>query len=211
MVHDGAASVRATLRSRAVRDAVERRVILVRHGRPAVDWRALPGHRFAEWMAAYDEAGVDPRHPPPPRLRALAAAADVRVTSTLRRARESLALLDCGEPAVTDTMLCEAPLPGPFRTSLRLHPLTWQFVSRMAWLAGWSPNTESFAATRVRAGQAARLLRDLSRSHGSVLCVGHGFLHTMVGVALRRAGWRAPVPIGRGYWSAVVYRTRSPA
>jgi broad specificity phosphatase PhoE len=155
-------------------------------------------------MQAYDEAGVDPADPPPDRLRALVDRARHHVASPLRRAQHSLALLG-HRPASTLELLREAPLPGPFPTSLALSPLTWQAVSRTAWLGGWSPDAESFRAGRRRARQGAAHLAELAAAHGSVCALGHGFQNFMIGVALRQQGFRARVPLRRGYWNVVVY------
>lgn len=180
-------------------------VVLARHGRPVIDRGPVRGDAFPGWLRAYDAAPVDPGHPPPAPLRALAREAGVLVASPLPRAQGSLALLDPRAPLLSD-LLREAPVPGRLGAGLRLWPDLWFALSRGAWLCGWSPQTESFAQARRRAASAAAQLAALAHEHGSVFAAGHGFMNTLIGVQLLRAGWRGPWRAGGAYWSRAVYR-----
>jgi broad specificity phosphatase PhoE len=65
-------------------------IFLVRHGQPAFDDRTpIAGSAFAAWVRSYDGAPLDTSVPPPPGLRAQAAAVGCLAASTLRRAQES--------------------------------------------------------------------------------------------------------------------------
>ena len=178
-------------------------LLLVRHGKPAFDdWTPVAGLGFATWVSGYDEAPIDVAVPPPASLRAQASAMGYIATSTLRRARESAALLAAGRTFVCDPLFAEAGIPSSIHLSLVLAPRWWTFLSRVGWFCGWSHGAESLREARCRARRAAERLVELAREHGSVMLVGHGVMNTLISRALRRRGWRGAAS-GSAFWSVV--------
>ena len=63
-------------------------ILLVRHGRPACDYRTrIRGRDLGQWAEAYEHAPLDLTLAPPAELVARAATIPLVVTSTIRRAR----------------------------------------------------------------------------------------------------------------------------
>ncbi len=181
-------------------------ILLIRHGVPACDHRTpIRGRHFARWVEAYDDAPLDLTLPPPPALQALAATIPLLVTSTMRRAVESGALIAPNRPAISDPLYDEAGIPTAFGLGLALRPTYWDALARVAWMLGWSPDVESVHEAKVRAERAADQLASLALTHGSIMLVGHGMLNTLIAGALRRDGW-----IGSGsprvHWGRVILR-----
>jgi broad specificity phosphatase PhoE len=179
---------------------------LMRHGVPKCDHRArVRGRDFAAWVDSYESAPLDQQCAPPAALCRHAAEVSCIVTSQLRRAIESAALVAPTRSVLNDPLFNEAGLPThiPFRFALR--PGHWDALARVAWMAGWSPGAETFAEASARAVRAADRLVELANTHGSVLLIGHGMLNTLICRVLRRNGW-----IGSGsprsYWGMVVLR-----
>ena len=134
----------------------------------------------------------------------LTCAAHVLISSTLPRAIESALALAPGRDFAREAVLIEAPLPPPrLPAMVRLSPKVWGFISRFWW---WFFNhhgqEESRAQAEERADQAAGLVADLARDGQDVLVVAHGFFNTMIGVALKRQGWRCTEDQGFHYWCA---------
>jgi broad specificity phosphatase PhoE len=179
-------------------------IVLVRHGRPVCDARTpIRGSDFGTWARSYDEAPLDESLAPPADLCARAQSVACVITSTLRRARESAALLAPARPILAEAMFDEAALPRAGGFGLALRPSSWDVLTRAAWLCGWSGNGESLSAARTRARRAAERLAGLARSSGSVMLVGHGMMNALIRQELRRSGWRASA-LRFCYWGVMV-------
>jgi broad specificity phosphatase PhoE len=173
----------------------------VRHGKPAVDRRTpIAGVAFGAWIQTYNEAPLDVTYLPPASLRARVPAMGCIATSPLRRSRESAVLLAPGRPLGCDALFVEAGSPHTTRLRLRLPPVCWSFLFRMAWFCGWSQDAESLREARQRAQRAAERLVELAREHQSVILIGHGQLNRMISHVLLRMGWHGSRS-GHAYWS----------
>lgn len=178
-------------------------ILLVRHGRTLCDHRTrIRGGEFARWVQAYEAAPLDPGLPPGAAVQSRVQAAAWIVTSTMDRARQSAELLAPGRPVVTDPLFDEVGIPTRVGLPFPLRPTHWDGLARLAWLMGWSPDTETLRRATVRAARGAEQLVGLAAQHGSVALVGHGMLNTLILRALRRSGW-----VGTGspreYWGLV--------
>jgi len=180
-------------------------VILARHGEPALSRKCrLSADQYREWWADYEIGGLAEGQAPPELLVQVAVQAGFIIASTRPRSVETARALSAGRAFAEDPLFVEAPLPPPhWPRWLKLSPRWWGVISRFWW---WVFNhhdaQETRAEAEARADEAARLLVDLAASGQDVLVVAHGFFNTMVGVALRRLGWRCTIDGGFKYWSA---------
>jgi broad specificity phosphatase PhoE len=183
-------------------DAEFARLVLVRHGRPALsrkvhlDWRG-----YRAWWAAYGESELAEGQVPPPALVSLAGEADIVVASPLPRAGGTAARLSHDGDIITDSVFVEAPLPAPQIPFVRLRPGTWNVLSRLCWLLGYAARGESHRHAEVRAEEAADRLVELARGRSLVVLAGHGWFNRMIRGVLRRRGWQCVYDGGDGYWS----------
>ena len=176
---------------------------MIRHGVPVCDHATrIRGSDFKRWVAAYDCAPLDPQRAPPASVRARVAATTCLATSELRRSLESAEALAPGRLVLSDPLFNEAAAPAAIPWRLALRPDHWDARARIAWLAGWAGDVESFRAATARADRAAERLIGLARTHGSVTLVGHGMLNTLIARALRRRGWKGGGS-ARAYWGLV--------
>jgi broad specificity phosphatase PhoE len=180
-------------------------VILARHGEPALSRRCrLTADQYREWWADYEIGGLAEGQSPPPSLTEAAERAGFIIASTRLRSVETARALSSGRAFAEDPLFIEAPLPPPHWPKwLKLSPRSWGFISRFWWwFFNHHDHQETRAEAQVRADEAARLLIDLAASGQDVLVVAHGFFNSMVGLSLRKAGWRCTVDGGFRYWAA---------
>jgi broad specificity phosphatase PhoE len=179
-------------------------IILTRHGEPDLSRKVrLNARGYADWWATYEGKGLKPGQTAPQALCALARDA-VIVCSTRPRAIESSHAIAGGRDFEIHEGLVEAPLPPPrWPNWLKLAPRTWGVIARTWW---WFFNhhegQESRAEAELRAEGVAERLIALAEEGRDVLVLAHGFFNTMVGLALRRHGWKLIEDQGYRYWSA---------
>jgi broad specificity phosphatase PhoE len=184
-------------------------VMLARHGEPALSRKIrLNAAGYRDWWARYEEGGILEGQTPPPGLLEMARQADVIFASTRRRAIETAEAVVQGRHFVRDTLFIEAPLPPPpLPGFLRFNPRTWGFISRVAWwFLGHHAGQESRSQAEVRAREVAQRLIAEAKAGRNVLVLAHGFFNTMVGIELKKIGWRCVEGRGYRYWSARLFR-----
>ena len=184
-------------------------ITIARHGEPALsrDVRLNAAALLRE-EAVY--RGLKPDQSAPDDLMETAARADVVFVSTRRRAIESARILVGDRKIVEDARLIEAPLPAPpFPAVLKMSPRLWGFFARFWW---WWFNHHKGQETKKQASARAKAVAaDLSAAAEggkTVLVIAHGFFNAMLGVELRRLGWRKTWGRGWKYWSTRRYERR---
>ena len=186
-------------------------ITLARHGEPALSRKVrLSADEYREWWGRYEVGGLKAGQTPPPRLLALAREAEVVIASTRPRSVETAVAVCAGRSFASEPVMVEAPLPPPrWPRFLKLSPRAWGVIARGYW---WFLNRhggeESRDQAKRRAAEAADRLEALAASGGHVLVLAHGFFNAMVGVELKRRGWRLVRNEGYRYWSARRYVRR---
>jgi broad specificity phosphatase PhoE len=182
-------------------------IVLARHAEPALSRKVkLTARQYRDWWALYEAGGILAGQVPPEHLQQTAARAGVILTSTRRRSIETARALADGRDLSHDEVFIEAPLPPPpWPDFLRFSPRTWGVISRFCWWFGGHGGQETRQEAQQRAIAAARQLHELALRGEDVLVVAHGFFNTMVGLELRRLGWRKVRGRGWRYWSSRYY------
>src|SRR6187397_2711996 len=97
------------------------RIVLVRHGRPAMGRSRWIGHAaFARFIDDYQAAGIDGGTPPPGDLKDLVARAKRVFASDLQRSIESAKVLLPHAELVSTSLFTEAPLAAPRLPGVRM-------------------------------------------------------------------------------------------
>ena len=183
-----------------------RRVVLVRHGRPAIPMARTCYRGFRHFINAYDRAGLDPESAPPAELRALVEGLRAVFTSGAPRANDSARSLLPGADIIADPLFAEAPLAGPRIPLVKLRVTLWAVISRIMWHAGYHPQIENYWRTRSRAARAAdMLLAGAQENAGTAVLVAHGYFNAMIGRALRKRGFVRVGSHRPNFWNAVTY------
>lgn len=183
------------------------RIILVRHGRPALPRTARTGHHgFRSYIDAYEEAGLDPNSAPPEELTDLVKGLNAVFTSHSPRARDSARALLPGAELVADPLFGEAPLAVPRIPLLRTKIPMWAVIARIMWHVGYHPEIENYRAAKLRAGHAADILLQRARANGGVaVLVAHGYFNAMIGRILRKRGFKRTGAHRACFWNVVIY------
>ena len=210
------------------------RIILVRHGRPALPLRPRTNHReFHDYIDAYEQAGLDPESLPPQELSDLVKELDHVFTSDRPRAHESAKALAPHAELEADPLFAEAPLASPRIPLLRMRVPKWAVMARILWHAGYHPEIENYRKAKHRAAKAADILieklRDGARAAersrererpeqerprererpekqiSAVALVAHGYFNAMIGRQLRQRGFTRTGAHRVRYWNAVTY------
>jgi broad specificity phosphatase PhoE len=182
------------------------RIILVRHGRPALPVSPRAGHRgFREYIDAYEAAGLDPKDAPPEELQDLVGEIASVFTSDKKRSHDSAKAIAPNAALVADPLFVEAPLASPRIPLLRMRVPKWAVVARILWYAGYHPEIENYRKAKHRAVQAADILVASARSDGAAALVAHGYFNYLIGRELRRRGFRQSGSHRAKFWNAVVY------
>lgn len=202
------------LKSSIPKDA---RIILVRHGQPALPLRPRTGHHgFRDYIDAYEAAGLDPESLPPKELADLVKELDHVFSSGRPRAHQSAVKLAPHAEITADPLFAEAPLASPKIPLLKMRVPKWAIVARILWHVGYHPEIEDYARARARALRAADILVNKLREPANgdkaraAVLVAHGYFNAMIGRILRRRGFTRTGSHRARYWNAVIYQWEHP-
>jgi broad specificity phosphatase PhoE len=197
------------------------RIILVRHGRPALPLRPRTSHHgFRDYIDAYEAAGLDPESLPPRELSDLVKELDHVFTSDRPRSHESARALAPRAVLEADPLFAEAPLASPRIPLLKMRVPKWAVMARVLWHAGYHPEIENYRKAKHRAAKAADILIDKVREErlkgerqtggpGTAILVAHGYFNAMIGRHLRQRGFTRIGAHRVRYWNAVIYEWKS--
>jgi broad specificity phosphatase PhoE len=182
------------------------KIILVRHGKPAIATAPRTSHHeFRTYIDDYEDAGLDPTHAPPEELQDLIGELDVVFTSGRKRAEQSARALAPNAELIVDPLFVESPLASPRIPLLKMRVTKWAVVSRLMWYAGFSPKIEGYRKSKRRAAKAADILIGRARKDGQTALVAHGYFNYLIGIELRRRGFRQTGSHKARYWNDVTY------
>ena len=182
------------------------RVILIRHGQPAIALAPRTSHSgFRTYIDAYEDAGLDPESAPPEELRDLVKELTEIFTSGRPRALDRARSLAPTAELIVDPLFVEAPLAAPKIPLLKMRVQKWAVVARLLWHAGYHPQIEPYARARKRASDAANILMTRARLDGASALVAHGYFNFLIGRELKRRGFRRSGVHRARYWNAVIY------
>lgn len=199
------ASVRPA-RTRRHADGKAMRIVLVRHGRPAIETNPRTSHHgFRNYIDAYEAAGLDPESVPPEELQDLAREFEAVFTSGKKRSLDSAKALAPNAELIADALFEEAPLASPKIPLIKMKVPKWAVVARILWHAGYHPEIEDYRRAKHRAARAADILMEKARADGGAALVAHGYFNLMIGRELRRRGFLKTGSHRARFWNAVIY------
>ena len=182
------------------------RIILVRHGRPAIPTGHRTSHHgFRDYIDAYEAAGLDPESAPPEELQDLVRELSAIYTSGRPRSQDSARALAPHAELIADPLFVEAPLASPRIPVLKLRVPAWAVMSRILWHAGYHPEIENYRRAKQRAKDAAEILTSRAQEDGVTALVAHGYFNAMIGRELARRGFRKTGSHRVRFWNSVIY------
>lgn len=182
------------------------RIVLVRHGRPAISTHQTTGHHgFSDYIDAYEAAGLDPKSVPPDELQELVKELTPVFTSNRPRSQESAKAIWPDAELIADPLFEEAPLASPKIPLIKLGVAAWAVMSRILWHAGYHPEIENYRRAKQRAKAAADILMFKAQEDGTAVLVAHGYFNLMIGRELARRGFKKTGAHRVRFWNAVIY------
>ncbi len=182
------------------------RIILIRHGRPAIPTSPRTSHReFRAYIDDYEQAGLDPESVPPEELQDLVSELTAVFTSGRKRSDDSAKALAPNAELIADPLFAEAPLASPRIPVLRMKVPKWAVVARILWHAGYHPEIENYRRAKHRAAQASDILMHRARAEGAAALVAHGYFNFLIGRELRHRGFKKSGAHRAQFWNAVIY------
>jgi len=183
------------------------RIILVRHGRPALPSALRTSHHgFERYLDLYQDAGLDPNSAPPEELFDLVKGLSAVFTSGAPRAKDSARTLLPEAELIADPLFEEAPLTVPRIPLLKVKGSVWMVVARILWHAGFHPESENYRRTKARAAVAADILVKRAEAHnGMAVLVAHGYFNAIIGRVLKKRGFSKTGSHRYRFWNAVLY------
>jgi broad specificity phosphatase PhoE len=182
------------------------RIILVRHGRPAIPTGERTSHHgFRDYIDAYEAAGLDPQSVPPEEAQDLVKELSAIYTSGRPRSQDSARALAPHAELLADPLFVEAPLASPRIPLLKLRVPAWAVMSRILWHAGYHPEIENYRRAKQRAKEAADILTARAQEDGVTALVAHGYFNAMIGRELARRGFRKTGAHRVRFWNSVIY------
>jgi len=184
------------------------RIVLIRHGRPAIQTNPRTSHHgFRSYIDDYEAAGLDPASAPPDELQDLVKELSAVYTSDRPRSTGSAKALAPHAELIADPLFAEAPLASPRIPLLRMKVPKWAVMARILWHAGYHPEIENYRKAKHRAAEAADILMERAAKEGATALVAHGYFNLMIGRELRRRGFAKTGSHRVKYWNAVIYET----
>jgi len=182
------------------------RIVLIRHGRPAIATNPRTSHsEFRSYIDDYEAAGLDPESAPPEELQDLVSELTQIYTSGKPRSTDSAKALAPNAELIADPLFVEAPLASPRIPLLKMKVPKWAVMARILWHAGYHPEIENYRRAKHRASEAADILMKRAGKEGQTALVAHGYFNAMIGRELRRRGFRKSGSHRVKYWNAVIY------
>ena len=182
------------------------RIVLIRHGRPAIATNPRASHaEFRTYIDDYEAAGLDPASAPPEELQDLVREIGAIFTSDRPRSTGSARALAPNAELIADPLFAEAPLASPRIPLLRMTVPKWAVMARILWHAGYHPEIENYRKAKHRAAEAADILMKRAGADGDAALVAHGYFNLMIGRELRHRGFRRSGSHRVKYWNAVTY------
>ncbi|VAX25292.1 hypothetical protein MNBD_NITROSPINAE04-421 [hydrothermal vent metagenome] len=179
-------------------------ILLARHGPPNIESaKPLLTREMSQWITDYSRARLAKLEKSPGKNQSIPVKCALWYSSDLPRAVDSAIAL--GIKPISLPLFREADLPHLNIPYLRLPPLVWVGLFRLAWFAGYGRNEKSIDTARARSVRACRLLIDQAIQKGSVGLIGHGVMNKLIGRNLLAEGWKRSIRSGNSYWSHSLY------
>lgn len=183
-------------------------ISLIRHGRSLfTENNRITCQEFLNWVEKYDENGVFEEQSYPIETLNKIKAANIVITSDLKRSINSAKILNSNGEAISNTLFREIELPRPLTKvkGIKLYPGIWTVILRCLWFSGYSRECESWSQAKDRAKKASELLVNYAQEHKSVVLVGHGFFNRMIANELLTKGWKGKKKASARHWNCTTY------
>lgn len=183
-----------------------KQIILIRHAKVDIEnTTKIVASALKEWVEMYDVAEIHPDSNPSQETIDMVQHADLVVTSTLKRAINSVKVLGV-DIYEQNTVFNEAKIPDIGIPLLKFKPKRWLAIFRVLSLFGLGKKGTSLKASKQQAKEASQRLLELAEKHESIILVGHGGMNWLLRKELLRQGWKLESNPSNKNWGMTVLR-----
>ena len=181
-----------------------KQIILIRHARVDIDnSKKIDSLALQKWIELYDSAPIARESLPSKETKDLVQKADIVVTSTLQRAKDSAMVLGV-KIYSQNALFNEAFIPQIALPYLKLKPKSWLLILRLMLLFGFGKKETSLKASKLQAKKAATELEILTKEHNKVVLVGHGGMNWLIQNVLKKRGWKLRKKVSHSNWGVTI-------
>lgn len=162
------------------------KIVLVRHLRVDYTWKWFyDSAKYQKACSDYDLAGVISNE-------ARFMAADIIITSTMRRAIETSPLLFGKMPDHIDDSIVEVPIKPFVNTKLIFPKTVWDVMGRFQWRLGCKTQPESYNESKARVDS---FVNKYIRQHKDCIIICHGWTMKLMMTKLKKEGFTGQNPM----------------
>jgi broad specificity phosphatase PhoE len=181
-----------------------KQITFIRHAKVDMDsGKPIYAKELLAWEEAYNSAPIITDPLPEDALVGGIKRADYVVSSRLRRAIDSLELLEI-EIDEKNRLFNEAAIPALGGRLFKLKPAHWLALFRLLSLIGVGRWARTLRETKADARKAAERLSELSAQHDHIVLMGHGVMNWLIRKELKREGWGSEGREVHGNWGSTV-------
>lgn len=186
------------------------KIVLIRHGEPTnLACEPIYASGMGAWIDQYNSASIKPESHPGTEALAVASECNWIISSDLTRSIDSASSLYSGQAIEQMPCVFEAGLPYGNSNLIKAKPKTWAVLFRVLWYLGYTNNSESRSAVKVRSQEATTELIEKARKHEAVILVGHGIFNRFIAKELGLQGFVTTKRLGSRYWDFGIYERKS--
>ena len=176
----------------------------MRHAKVLIVNRKIYANEFKSVIEEYDNTPIEEHIENFDELEEIMDEVNFFVSSGLRRSVESLELFHKKADYI-DKLFAEVESPYSKRKMIKLPLYTWGFWFKLLWRLGYSSGSGSYKESQEDAIKASLKLDEFSKSHGTILLLGHGLKNILIVKALKKRGWQESKKMSLKNWGYGVY------
>ena len=177
----------------------------MRHGEVDLNnSKYLSQSEFYLWLKEYNSSSIKYPFHTKEKIETILKDPNIVICSNLSRSIESVTIFQ-KNPFENNSLFNEAEIPHLAWDFIKLKPLIWLILSRLAWLLGYSKNCESISSMRKRAKIASQRLIELSEDNKTIVLVGHGIFNRFIKKELILKKWTETQKLQHTNWGYGLY------
>ena len=166
-----------------------KKITFIRHAKVNKDSSTpITAQMLKHWEKAYNDAPIIDEIPQNEDLHQVLNEVDFVFSSTLRRSKDSLALLNVTVNE-SHSLFNEAQIPALEGDFIKLTPTKWLVLFRLLSLLGFGRWAVTLKKTKAQAKEAASMLIKQTIEYDNVVLMGHGVMNWLISKELQVLGW----------------------
>jgi broad specificity phosphatase PhoE len=181
-----------------------KKITFIRHAKVDMDSsKPITAKMLKSWEEEYNTAPIIQDIPKNKALYQAFDEVDYILSSTLKRAQDSVVLLG-SDVDESNALFNEAQIPDLHGHFIKLKPTSWLVLFRLLSLLGFGRWSVTLKETKRQAKEASRVLLEFSERHNNIILVGHGVMNWLIRKELLASDWKSDGKDAHGNWGMTV-------